>query len=326
MRIGARARRRAVVVATCLVLAWFASHVDWRATTAALRGASLGLVALALASELASVATKGVRWWLFLRSVGSNTPALAVRATFAGAGLSNVVIGHGGDAAKVALVTRALRQPTSRVLATLALDRAWEAFGYGAVLVLTAALTPLPPTIGRLRAAAFGAVAALGVGLALLTRTSPRPLGRLEERAGSEGGAARWSARPGAFLRRFVAALAEFSTPRRSLAAFALSVVVWGTQAATYGFAAAAAGAELGVIGTLVALLTVNLGFAVRTTPGGIGVFQALFVVGSRSFGVPAHTAVAAAILIQAVQILPITLIGLAVAPELLRRAASEPA
>ena len=64
------------------------------------------LLAAALVN-LASIVVKGVRWWVFLRPIGATSLPLALRATFAGAGLNNVLVANGGEAARVVFVARA---------------------------------------------------------------------------------------------------------------------------------------------------------------------------------------------------------------------------
>lgn len=310
---GAAAARRALPLALLALVVLLAGQVDWPAAGSALRAASLPLLTLSLAAELASVAAKGVRWWIFLRPLGAAGTSLAVRATFAGAAANNLLVANGGEAVRVLLLARALGAPAARVVATIALDRAWEAVGYGTLLLLATAVAPLPPDLARLRPAALAAVVGLLAGLAALTRRRKRPRTQ-PPRSGTI------SDRLAAHLRRLIDSLAELSTPRRSAAAFALTLVVWATQLATYACAAAAVGVTIPAAGHVLTLLTVNLGFAVRVTPGGVGVFQALYALAASPLGVPAPMAVAAAILIQAVQIVPVTLIGLVAVPGLLRR------
>jgi uncharacterized membrane protein YbhN (UPF0104 family) len=72
----------------------------------------------------------------------------------------------------------------------------------------------------------------------------------------------------------------------------------------------------LSLVGTVAAILAVNLGFALRATPGNVGVFQAAYALTAAAFGMDKDQAIAVAFLIQTQQILPITLIGAALAPE----------
>jgi uncharacterized membrane protein YbhN (UPF0104 family) len=62
----------------------------------------------------------------------------------------------------------------------------------------------------------------------------------------------------------------------------------------------------------------VNIGFAVRATPGNVGLFQMMYAVTAGAFGVDKDTAIAIAFLIQTQQIIPVTLLGVAMAPEFL--------
>jgi len=73
---------------------------------------------------------------------------------------------------------------------------------------------------------------------------------------------------------------------------------------------------NLSLVGTVSALLAVNTGFAVRATPGNVGVFQALYALTASAFGMDANSAIAVAFLIQTQQIIPVTLLGVALAPE----------
>ena len=63
-------------------------------------------------------------------------------------------------------------------------------------------------------------------------------------------------------------------------------------------------------------MLAVNLGFALRATPGNVGVFQVLYALTAAAFGMDKDQAIAVAFLIQAQQIIPVTLLGVALAPE----------
>jgi uncharacterized membrane protein YbhN (UPF0104 family) len=73
---------------------------------------------------------------------------------------------------------------------------------------------------------------------------------------------------------------------------------------------------NLSLVGTVSALLAVNTGFAIRATPGNVGVFQALYALTASAFGMDANAAIAVAFLIQTQQIIPVTLLGVALAPE----------
>ena len=106
------------------------------------------------------------------------------------------------------------------------------------------------------------------------------------------------------------------STGPRFIGALLLSVAIWALQVWTYSLTARAAHFNIPLVGTVAALLAVNLGFAMRATPGNVGVFQAAYALTAAAFGMDKDQAIAVAFLIQAQQIIPVTLLGVALAPE----------
>ena len=306
LRRAAHLAAVAVLVALAVV---FARHVDWRATAASLRGADPLLLALALVANLVSLALKGVRWWVFLRGVGVRSLSLVLRATFAGASLNNVVVAQGGDAARVLAVSRGASVPASHVFAALALERLLDGACYLLLLIGAAWVLPLPATISRWRPAAAVLLAVVVIALGLVSlRAAPAS-------SGADG--ARMLAR---LVNRLRAAASLVATPRRIAAGAVLSIAAWALQIACYHLTARAAHLALPLTASVAALLSVGVGFLVRATPGNLGVFQVIYALAMRSFGVAEGPAVAAAILIQTIQVLPVMLLGSLAAPSLVTR------
>src|SRR3954464_15636314 len=106
-RTLSRVARLAFTVLIVVMLVLFARTVDWANTWAAIRTASPSILLAAALVNLLSLAVKGVRWWVFLRPIGVRSLWLALRATFAGAGLNNVLVANSGEAARVIFVSRA---------------------------------------------------------------------------------------------------------------------------------------------------------------------------------------------------------------------------
>src|SRR5438045_7219387 len=91
--------RWAISAAILVFLILFARTIDWHAAWSSMRHASLPLLAAAIGVNVLSVFLTGVRWWLFLRPIGFGSLRLAVRATAAGAGRTNVLVAGGAAAA-----------------------------------------------------------------------------------------------------------------------------------------------------------------------------------------------------------------------------------
>jgi uncharacterized protein (TIRG00374 family) len=298
-----------------LMLVVFATKVNWHDTWRAISSASMSLLVAAALVNIASIVVKGIRWWVFLRPIGVTSLPLAMRATFAGAGLNNVLVANGGEAARVVFVARSAHVPSARVVATLALERLFELIGYVVLLALAATLLSLPTSLERVKPFAIAALVAIGILLAWLLRrpevvetiAGPRP--------------ASWQGRLKAYGSRFVQTIDTVSSGPRFIAALLLSVTAWALQVATYQMTAHAAHLPMTTVATVAALLAVNLGFLFRVTPGNVGIFQAAYAATAVALGFDKDQAIAVAFLIQAQQILPVTLLGVAMAPEFIFKA-----
>lgn len=303
---------RVLLVALILVaLVAFARSIDWAQTGRAMRATNPLLLVSALLVNLLSLVFKGMRWWIFLRPVGATSLWLALRATFAGAALNNLLVAQGGDAARVIFVAREASVPSAKVLATLALERMFELIGYIAMLALAVSFLTLPSSISQMRPFALLSLVGMIVLMVYLVRHP-----EVADLPVLEGEGLLQRARH--YGRGFLRTLTSISTGPRFVAALGLSVAVWALQVTTYMLTALSADFRLSVVGTIACLLAVNLGFAVRATPGNVGVFQMMYAMTAAAFGMDKEQATAVAFLIQAQQILPVTLLGLLAAPHLL--------
>jgi len=309
-RIG-KVVRVVILLVIIAALVAFARTVNWHDTWHAIQRTSPGILAVAAIVNILSLVLKGVRWWIFLRPIGVTSLWLAMRATFAGAALNNILIAQGGEAARVIFVARSAHVPSERVLATLALERLFELVGYVVLLALAATFLRLPPQLEEARPFA---IVALVVVIALLVYLVRHPEKAELPAVTGEG----LLGRAKAYGRSFLRTLTSISSPSRFSWSLLVSVAVWALQVATYHLTAMAAHLDLPLVGTIAAMLAVNLGFAVRATPGNVGVFQMMYAVTAAAFGLDKDAATGVAFLIQAQQILPVTLLGLLAAPQLI--------
>jgi uncharacterized protein (TIRG00374 family) len=306
-----RSLRALLSVAIIAGLVLFARKVNWSLTWEHIAQANLTILLAAAIVNLLSLALKGVRWWIFLRPAGVPSLWLALRATFAGAGLNNILVANGGEAARVVFVARTAHVQSAKILASLALERMFELIGYIVMFVLAVSFLELPPWLARARPIAWFALAVV-VGLMIYLVRRPH----IDEVAPLEKTATGWRGRVAEFFRHFGSTIGGISTGPRFIVALVLSVAIWAMQVWTYALTARSADFNLSLVGTVSALLAVNLGFAIRATPGNVGVFQALYALMATAFGMDSSQAIAVAFLIQTQQIIPVTLIGVALAPE----------
>jgi uncharacterized protein (TIRG00374 family) len=306
-----RIMRLALSLVIVVALVVFARKVNWHTTWQSITEANRTILLIAATVNLLSLVLKAVRWWIFLRPVGATSLWMAIKATFAGAGLNNILVANGGEAARVVFVARAAHVKSAKVLATLALERMFELIGYIILLALSVSFLELPPILTRWRPVAWIALAGITVLLVYLVRRPERP----EVAAPPATG---WRSRVATYMKHFLYTISGISTGPRFTTAILLSVGIWAMQVWTYSLTARAAHFNLPLVGTVAAILAVNLGFAVRATPGNVGVFQAMYALTAVGFGMDRDQAIAVAFLIQTQQIIPVTLLGVALAPEFL--------
>jgi glycosyltransferase 2 family protein len=318
----ARGLRWGITAAIVAFLILFARTINWGAAWSSIRHASLPLLLAAIGLNLLSMGIKGLRWWLFLKPAGSPSLLLALRAAIAGAGLNNILVANGGDAARVVFVSRTTGVPSSTILATLALERLFDPVGFVILLVFGVIAFELPPGLEKWRLPAevlLVAIAALLIWFVYAAR-NVKPEHVPERRAKPR---TLWG-RVRRYLSGFAASTRSLTTGPRFLGALVLSMLSWAGQFATFAFAAAAAHVTIPYAGSLACLLAINLGLLVRATPGNVGFFQFVYALTAGQFGVAREDAIAVSLLIQTLQIIPLTLMGIVLAPEFIFKAARE--
>ena len=313
--------RWGATAAALLLVAALARTVEWRESWRVVRGASVGLLLAAALVNLASLAARAARWWIFLRAAGARSYAVALRGAIVGSGLNNLLPANGGEAARVLLVARRAALPRATVLAAVAIDRLVEFLSCAALLALAPLVVPLPAALARWRVPVAAALAVVLGLLALLARRAAlgarAPVVHADPLPEGRGRARR-------ALARFAAAMTGLPTPGRLVPALALSLLSWAGQALVYHLSARALGLPVTLVASTTAMLAVNLSFLVQLTPGNVGIFQLLYALVLATYGVSHHAAVGAAVAIQALQIAPVTALALVLAPEMaLRRRAA---
>jgi glycosyltransferase 2 family protein len=313
-----KAIRWVISAAILVFLILFARTINWHEAWNSMRHASMPLLAAAIGVNILSVLVKGVRWWLFLRPIGIPSLPLAVRATVAGAGLNNVLVANGGDAARVVFVSRVSGGSSSKVLASLALEKLFDPIGFVMLLVYGVLAFNLPPQFERWKFPAELTLAVIVVALVFFVYATRhiKPEHVPERRAKPRT----WRGKVRAYLRSFGQTAGRLATGPRFLAAMLLSLLAWACQLWTFELAAAAAHVHIPRAGSLACLLGINVGLIIRATPGNVGFFQFVYALTAGEFGVLRNDAIAVSLLIQTIQILPLTLLGIALAPEFIFR------
>lgn len=309
--------RTVVGVALSAVLLWWA-----------LRGTSPAQIAriladanpwgLALATALATVIfpLRARRWRTILDPV---FPRLRFgplwRATAIGMMVNNVVPARAGEVARAYALTRETPVPFSTSIASLAVDRVFDAIVL-LMLAFVAVYDPRFPSgveIGGQsveRWAAGGTVlVVIGVvGLYALV-FFPAQLIRLFELFARRL-SPRIEARGRVALTTFAGGLSVLRSPGHFLAVFVWTVLHWLCNAAAWWIAMRAMGLTVPFSATLLLQALVALGVAVPAAPGYFGVYETVARVGLAVYGVPPGEAASWALAFHILSFIPITVIG----------------
>ncbi|HEX5385946.1 MAG TPA: lysylphosphatidylglycerol synthase transmembrane domain-containing protein [Gemmatimonadales bacterium] len=280
----------AVVVASVPFAARFLLRFPWGRTVDAIADADWMLLAAASLMNLVSLAFKGWAWHLLLRAWAPHRWRSAEAGTFVGAAVNAVSISVSGEAVRLERVARRDGVPLVAGAASLVWARIIEALAL--VVFLAVSLLWLPP--GRWTVPAE--LVAWGIVVVMIVCIRLRVWTWLAERLPS-----RWRSRLTPAMpagRLYLLAPLSFSTAN------------WFAQWLTYHWAIAATHVSTSPAVSLVALVAANVGGILRLTPGNVGVLQFSLIFGMEAFHIPTDQALAAGLALQAVQVLPVLLVG----------------
>lgn len=306
-----RRRRRALaalgLVISALLLAWVIHRIEPARVLAAVRGASLGWIAVAVTLKLTTIAIKALRWRFVLRETLGRPVRAVGRAVYAGYFGNAVLPMKLGEVMKIQLVRRHNEGSFTEIAATVLLERTLDALVLATMFAPVPLLVPLPPwaTSG---AATMSLIFAVGATLLWWLSARPAKLpgwlfpGRIGERAQS-------------VLADFARGLKVARRPATLLLCAALTALAWSVEVSgTYCLLAAFVtmkGAGLGA--ALVLTCIVALGVAIPSAPAGVGTHQALYIVLLGLFGIGADAATAMSVTAVVLMVSALTVIGLAI-------------
>jgi uncharacterized membrane protein YbhN (UPF0104 family) len=266
-----------------------------------LRATSGAWVVAAVASVFVTLTLVTIRWGVLVAPDGGSSRWRSLwHSVILGQAVNILVPLRFGEGTRVIVTARRLGLTIGRVVAAAALERLFDvaAFTAAVVLFLVAGLLPAKIAAGAPLAAMFAVLTmAVLLGFLYFVRWlarraprdgSPRILGWLRDQG--EAVAAGWS---------------ESTTRRRLVAASGLTAVILLSSAMTNLLVFRAFHLAVPAPVAVILLVVLQIGTAVVSVPGNIGVFHYLTVLTLAQWQVPAPQALAAAIVLHAVSIGP---------------------
>ena len=263
------------------------------------------------AATVFSTVMKGVRWWIFLRRSTTLRIGQVVRFTFAGLGLNAVLLANAGEVIRVGLAARAAKASLATVLGALASDKVVEILAFFAMAVI--AVLVQPTDLFPASKVIVPAIVASGFFIAFITYRGKTPERILEPVI--TGGWRGYFQKGKSFIVRFANEARARLRGMDAVKAFGISLIYWPTQIIAFAAGAEAVGLHIPIVTTVAAVVAVNLAGFIRATPGNVGVFQVFYALAITRFGFPQDKAIAAAVLIQSVQLVTVVVSGVIAAP-----------
>jgi uncharacterized protein (TIRG00374 family) len=295
---------------------WWALPADGlRSLPGFLASARLGTLGLAVLVATLTFPIRALRWRLLLRAEGGVAPPLGAvwHATAIGFMANNILPFRLGEVVRGLAVSRLGGPPFTPSLASIAVERVFDALTVVALFAIVLAGDTIPAdfTIGGRPAAEFvrliGLVGVCALVAAAIAGFYPAAAERLLRRLVPWPKLADLLARP---LQGFAHGLQVLHDPRRIALVVLGSIALWSVNAWSFGLAFQAFGLPGGFAVAIVIQSFVVFGVSVPAAPGYVGVFEAMMVAAGAVFGVPAAAALAAGAAYHVLTYIPITLLG----------------
>jgi len=290
-------------------LAWLICTTDWASVWIALAQTDYRLVVAAVLLNLASVLLRTARWRLMFRHQRAPSFRRLTAALLVGQAVNVLMPARLGDLARATL---AGAEGIAYTLGTLMVEIALDLLMLVALVVWLLSRATLPTwwrgsgqALLVASAVALAAVVALVIGRRWMART----LERL---------AARWR-HPSvrhilAVAGKLLLSLDTLGRPAQLLPALAWSVSIWTLYGAVNYILLGAVGERPSVLTALFLLAVLQLGVAVPSSPGRVGVYHYLCVQALAVFGVGGANALSYAVMLHLISVVVPMVLGAALA------------
>jgi uncharacterized protein (TIRG00374 family) len=292
------------------IAAWLsARQVRWAAVWVALAGSDGRLLAVALATVLATTVVKAARWQVLLRGCQARIGGGRVlRVLLIGQMGNSFLPARLGDVGRAVLTGRQTSGGTAAVLGTIVVEKALD--GLMGLLVVggLALCTPLPGWVRR-PVLGLGVVTA-GLLLVLVLAASRRQRAMVLLRHLFGWLPAGAQAQVGRAVAGLGLGLGVFRQPGRALAALALSGAVWSLAALTNVVTLAALGITAPGWSAWLVLVTGYVANFLPTLPAQVGVFEYACVLALAAAGVGPEPALAFGLVLHVLVYAPPAVLG----------------
>ena len=295
----------AIVVA---LIAWFAHTLEWDKLTAALRDADAAPLLISSALYFICLFGKALVWRIMLSPNNVVPMQRMYRYTIAAQAASALAPARAGEVLRVWVLKKRDGVPAAESTAVALAEKLLLAI---TLLIVVATVPWLLPRLPDWVANAMLICAGVGAGLLVALFFA---VGRVDPRE------------PRSWFARLIAGMHVVRDPKRMGLAVVTLLFTWAADLIAVMLVLHAVGIDIPIAGGMFILFTFNLAVAIPSTPGQVGALQIGALVATRLLGIPEEPALAFALLYQAMQLVPLVIVGLILELDLVRGRIQEPA
>ena len=299
-------------------LAFLIRGVRWHEITGATKGAGAAWPVLMVGLNAVMMSLRALRLRALLGRRISFAACFAARLT--SSALNNITPLRGGDVARLWMIARAGAVTKSTAAAISVVENLVEL----AVLAIVGFSASLLVAGQRWASVATPVVFCAAAGVLVVLRTTTSRAAGPSGPVSGNGGLARVGAKLKGFAARLETGFRAISQPGVLVSASLLSLLAWLCEIAMIVLGARSMNLAVSPALAAIVLVGVNLALALPSTPAGAGPFEGAVVAVLIFAGVGKSPAVAFALYYHAIQVIPVTVVGIAVLLLLKRSAARE--
>jgi uncharacterized protein (TIRG00374 family) len=307
---------RGLILSAALVfVAW---GVRWHDMSDALRRAGFALPAVVVALNACMMSLRALRLRILLR--GDLSFASSFVALLTSSAINNLTPFRGGNVARLWMLERAAGVTKSAAVALTLVENLLEVTVLAAIGFVASCFVIGQRWATLATPVVLSAAIAVLILLRLTTRRAADAATTARPRIGSPG----WVEKGRQLLVRLEPGLRALSKPGVAAQALLLSLLAWICEATMILLCARSLGLQIPLPLATVVLLGINLALALPSTPASAGPFEGAAVAVLMLAGFAKAPAFAFAIFYHAIQVIPVTLVGVTVVLLTKRRQASQ--
>lgn len=291
-----------------VVSIWLLSRsIDFAQTWEVIRKINPLFVPVLMGVYLLTFPLRSLRWRYMMKSLRIPHEGLFIQTLFIGFAGNNLLPARGGELLRMEAFSRRSGVSRTVALSSILLEKVMDVIFL--MILLIAGFLGMRQSSALVEKTVYFMVPAIVTVAAILTAIGLWGNRIAEYFSRKPNKLSQSCAR---ILSQVHASLAFIHSGRDLLAITGLSALIWSLEVSVYIFGLSAIGVEHAlVLVAIIGLVLVNFSILVPSSPGYIGVFHAALVLAVSIFGISKEKGLAAAVLIHASQVLPVTILGL---------------